>query len=72
MGKKSIQMTLTPDQKEKVIQKVMAIDGRIGRAGNMLDKCERLRCPIAKNLGHELDMIRKATSGIIEEVNATD
>ena len=45
----------------------MAIQGRLVRYEKALENCKRQNCPNATKLIHELDMIKKAASEIIEE-----
>lgn len=61
-------MILAPNSKEKIIGKVMAIQGRLIRYERIVGNCQRQNCPNATKLIHELDMIKKAASEIIEEV----
>ena len=51
-----------------IIKKARAIKGRVQRLNRLIEKCKNLNCPIARKLSHEVDMIEKAASGIVEEV----
>ena len=61
-------MTLAPNSKEKIIQKAIAIQGRVERLRRkmlpMLTPWQRVNL----NPAHEIAMIEKAASEIIEEI----
>ena len=65
-------MNLVPDRKENIRQKVMAIERRIFRYERGLESCMLAGCSHAVKLNHELDMIKKAASEIIEEIDGID
>lgn len=51
-----------------IIKKAAAIQGRIERVERILEQCKKLHCPLGNKIKHEIEMIQKAASEIIEEV----
>ena len=65
-------MTLVPDRKENIKQKIMAIERRLFRYERALESCKIAGCSHAVKLNHELEMIKKAASEIIGEIDGID
>lgn len=61
-------MTLVPNSKERIIQKVIAIQGRTERLRRKLLPILKSWQKTGVNPEHEIAMIEKAASEIIEEV----
>ena len=62
-------MTLTPNQKERIIQKVLAIGGRVNGLKEKLEGCKNLKCPCEEKMRRYVEAIGKAASEINKELD---